>query len=44
MSSQTISKRTHDLQRLVRQTQIQANVEAVKSMTFEILARYLKEI
>ncbi|OQE20104.1 hypothetical protein PENFLA_c017G09553 [Penicillium flavigenum] len=42
MSSQTTSKRTHDLKRLVRQTQIQANVEAVKSMTFETLAGYLE--
>ena len=42
MSSQTTSKRTHDLKRLVRQTQIQGNVEAVKSMTFETLAGYLE--
>jgi hypothetical protein len=42
MSSQTTSKRTHDLKRLVRQTQIQSNVEAVKSMTFETLAGYLE--
>ncbi|CAI7630011.1 unnamed protein product [Penicillium glandicola] len=42
MSSQTTSKRTHDLKRLVRQTQIQANVEAVKTMTFDTLAGYLE--
>lgn len=42
MSSQTTSKRTHDLKRLVRQTQIQGNVEAVKSMTFDTMARYLE--
>lgn len=42
MSSQTTSKRTHDLKRLVRQTQIQGNVEAVKSMTFDTLAGYLE--
>jgi hypothetical protein len=43
ISSQTTSKRTHDLKRLVRQTTIQNNVEAVKSMTFETLSRYLEE-
>ncbi|KAJ5149442.1 hypothetical protein N7448_001020 [Penicillium atrosanguineum] len=42
ISSQTTSKRTHDLKRLVRQTQIQGNVEAVKSMTFDTLAGYLE--
>ncbi|KAL3486568.1 hypothetical protein BJX62DRAFT_241900 [Aspergillus germanicus] len=42
ISSQTTSKRTHDLKRLVRQAQIQGNVEAVKSMTFETLAGYLE--
>lgn len=42
MSSQTTSKRTHDLKRLVRQAQIQGNVEAVKSMTFETLASHLE--
>lgn len=42
MSSQTTSKRTHDLKRLLRQTQIQGNVEAVKSMTFDTLAGYLE--
>lgn len=42
MSSQTTSKRTHDLKRLVRQAQIQSNVEAVKSMTFETMAGYLE--
>ncbi|KAG2001651.1 hypothetical protein GB937_009993 [Aspergillus fischeri] len=43
ISSQTTSKRTHDLKRLVRQTTIQNNVEAVKSMTFETLSGYLEE-
>lgn len=43
MSSQTTSKRTHDLKRLIRQTTIQKNVEAVKSMTFETLMGYLEE-
>jgi hypothetical protein len=42
ISSRTTSKRTHDLKRLVRQTQIQNNVEAVKSMTFDTLAGYLE--
>lgn len=42
MSAQTTSKRTHDLKRLVRQAQIQGNVEAVKSMTFDTLAGYLE--
>ncbi|PVH78664.1 hypothetical protein DL98DRAFT_573077 [Cadophora sp. DSE1049] len=42
MSSQTTSKRTHDLQRLQRQAAIQNNVEAVKSMTFETLAGLLE--
>lgn len=43
MSSQTTSKRTHDLKRLVRQAQINSNVEAAKSMTYETLAGYLEE-
>ena len=44
MSSQTTSRRTHDLKRLVRRVQIQSNVEAVKSsMTFETLAGYLEK-
>ncbi|CAJ2509356.1 Uu.00g143820.m01.CDS01 [Anthostomella pinea] len=42
MSAQTSSKRTHDLKRLARQTQIQVNVEAAKSMTFETMAGYLE--
>lgn len=42
ISSQTTSKRTHDLKRLVRQTTIQNNVEAVQSMTFETLSGYLE--
>lgn len=42
LSSQTTSKRTHDLKRLLRQAQIQGNVEATKSMTFETLAGYLE--
>jgi hypothetical protein len=43
ISSQTTSKRTHDLKRLVRQTTIQNNVEAAKSMTFDALSGYLEE-
>jgi hypothetical protein len=43
VSTQTTSKRNHDLKRLVRQSQIQGNVEAAKSMTFESLAEYLEE-
>lgn len=42
MSSQTTSKRTHDIKRLVRQAQIQGNVEAAKTMTFDTLAGYLE--
>ncbi|OQE41305.1 hypothetical protein PENCOP_c005G08651 [Penicillium coprophilum] len=42
ISSRTTSKRTHDLKRLVRQTQIQANVDVAKSMTFDKLAEYLE--
>lgn len=42
ISSQTTSKRTHDLKRLVRQTIIQNNVESAKSMTFETLSGYLE--
>jgi hypothetical protein len=42
MSSQTTSKRTHDLKRLERQSAIQNNVEAVKSMTFDTLAGLLE--
>jgi hypothetical protein len=42
MSSQTTSKRTHDLNRLMRQTAIQNNVEAVKNMNFEKLAGLLE--
>lgn len=42
MSSQTTSKRAHDLQRLVRKAAIQNNVEATKSMTFDTLAGYLE--
>ena len=42
VSAQTTSKRTHDLKRLVRQTTIQNNVEAAKSMTFEKLSTYLE--
>lgn len=43
ISSQTTSKRTHDLKRLVRQTTIQNNVEAAKAMTFETLSGYLEK-
>lgn len=42
MSFQMSSKRTHDLNRLVRQAQIQGNVESVKHMTFDTLAGYLE--
>lgn len=42
MSSQTTSKRTHDMKRLLRQAQIQGNIEAVKSMTYDTLAGYLE--
>ena len=42
MSSQTTSKRTHDLKRLVRQAQIRGNVEATKTMTFDTLSGYLE--
>ncbi|KUL92175.1 hypothetical protein ZTR_02561 [Talaromyces verruculosus] len=42
MSSQTTSKRTHDMKRLLRQAQIQGNVEAAKSMTYDTLAGYLE--
>lgn len=42
ISLQNSSKRTHDLKRLVRQVQIQGNVEATKSMTFETLAGHLE--
>lgn len=42
MSMQTTSKRTHDLKRLLRQAQIQGNVEATKNMTFETMAGYLE--
>ncbi|KAF9783626.1 hypothetical protein IL306_008753 [Fusarium sp. DS 682] len=43
MSVQTTSKRTHDMKRLMRQTQIQNNVEATKSMTFESLTGLLEK-
>jgi hypothetical protein len=42
MSSQTTSKRTHDLKRLLRQTTIQNNVEAAKNITFDKLAEFLE--
>ncbi|KAF4958407.1 hypothetical protein FSARC_11024 [Fusarium sarcochroum] len=42
MSSQTTSKKTHDMKRLVRQTQIQNNVDATKSMTFDSLTGLLE--
>lgn len=42
VSTQTTSKRAHDLKRLVRQAQIQNNVDAAHSMTFETLAEYLE--
>lgn len=43
VSSRTTSKRTYDLKRLVRQSQIRSNVEATKNMTFDTLAGYLEE-
>ncbi|KAF5608271.1 uncharacterized protein FSUBG_4807 [Fusarium subglutinans] len=43
ISVQTTSKRTHDMKRLLRQTQIQNNVEATKSMTFESLTGLLEK-
>ncbi|KAF5661470.1 hypothetical protein FCIRC_11825 [Fusarium circinatum] len=43
ISVQTTSKRTHDMKRLMRQTQIQNNVEATKSMTFESLTSLLEK-
>jgi len=42
MSSQTTSKRTHDLKRLLRQTAIKTNVTASKTMTFDTVAAYLE--
>ncbi|KAJ5933998.1 hypothetical protein N7454_006327 [Penicillium verhagenii] len=42
ISFQTTSKRTHDVQGLLRQTKIQSNLEAVKTMTFGTLAEYLE--
>ncbi|KAK4212030.1 hypothetical protein QBC37DRAFT_425840 [Rhypophila decipiens] len=42
ISTQTTSKRTHDLKRLLRQAQIKGNVEATKTMTFETMAGYLE--
>ena len=43
MSSQTTSKRTHDLQKLVRQAAINTNVETAKTMNFETMAGFLEE-
>ncbi|KAI1029459.1 hypothetical protein LB504_010746 [Fusarium proliferatum] len=43
ISVQTTSKRTHDMKRLMRQAQIQNNVEATKSMTFESLTGLLEK-
>ncbi|KAF5025516.1 hypothetical protein F66182_2421 [Fusarium sp. NRRL 66182] len=43
MSSQTTSTKTHDIKRLVRKTQIQNNVEATKSMTFDTLTGLLEQ-
>lgn len=42
MSSQTTSKRTHDLKKLLRQTAIKANVAATQNMTYDTLAGYLE--
>ncbi|KAF5660889.1 hypothetical protein FHETE_8740 [Fusarium heterosporum] len=43
LSSQTTSKRTHDMKRLVRQTQIHNNLEATKSMTFDNMIDLLEK-
>lgn len=43
LSTQTTSKRTHDLKRLARQAAIHSNVDAAKNMTFETLAGYLED-
>ncbi|KAF2996761.1 hypothetical protein E8E14_003079 [Neopestalotiopsis sp. 37M] len=42
VSARTTSKRTYDLKRLMRQSQIRGNVEAAKTMTFETLGGYLE--
>ena len=41
-SSQTKSKRTHDLKRLLRQTTIHNNVQSAKSMKSDTLSGYLE--
>ncbi|KAJ4129228.1 hypothetical protein NW768_007763 [Fusarium equiseti] len=43
MSSQTTSKKTHDMKRLMRKTQIDNNVQATKNMNFNKLAGLLEE-
>lgn len=42
ISSQNTSTKTHDLKRLLRQSAIRSNVDAVKKMTFETLAGLLE--
>ncbi len=43
ISSQNTSTKKHDLKRMIRQSAIRSNVEAVKTMTFDSLARLLEE-
>ncbi|KAM0341694.1 hypothetical protein ACHAPU_009942 [Fusarium lateritium] len=43
LSSQTTSKRTHDMKRLVRQAQINNNIEAAKSMSFDNMIELLEK-
>ncbi|CAG7564469.1 unnamed protein product [Fusarium equiseti] len=43
MSSQTTSKKTHDMKRLLRKNQIENNVQATKNMTFDGLTGLLEE-
>jgi hypothetical protein len=43
ISSQNTSTKKHDLKRMIRQSAIRSNIEAVKSMTFDSLAGLLEE-
>ena len=43
MSSQTTSKKTHDMKRLLRKNQIENNVQATKEMKFDKLTELLEE-
>jgi hypothetical protein len=43
ISSQNTSTKKHDLKRMIRQSAIRSNVEAVKTMTFDSLAGLLEE-